>query len=319
MVNPKKTTPVEKVETTSDSQRYKGWDMSRIFWGLLLILVGLLVLLDNLGVVNIRYENLWQLWPLLIVIWGVSLLNIKGTWWSIVSAFLMIGSLGLLAWAAIGTTPLGEVKNSVQSQRAEKTSSTIERLDVSVEAGAGNIIIGSHESDIPVEAVLRSNFATLDVDSRNDGTTQKVDVSIEGRRMQWGGNFRNELDIQLARKLSVYLKVKTGASDLDADLSKVMLERLDIDLGANSSVVTLGNLVDLVDVNLSAGASSVTLRVPKDSGVSVRLDKGVSSQDLDGLQDKGDGLYETAGFNTASKKITIRGDIGVTSFSLERY
>lgn len=319
MAQPKKTKPVEKAETSSEPQRYKGWDMSRIFWGLLLILVGLLALLDNLGVVTVQYQNLWQLWPLLIVGWGVSLLNIKGTWWSVVSVLLMIGTLGFVAWAAIGTVPLREVESTEQSQRVEKASGTINRLDVSVEAGAGTIMIGPGASETPVEAVLRSNVATLNVDSSSDRTTQKVDISIEGNQMWWTGNMRNDLDIQLSRQLPVYLKVNTGASDLDADVSKVLLERLDIDLGANSSVVTLGSLVDLVDVKLSAGASSVTLRVPKDSGVSVKLDEGVSSQDLDDLEDKGNGSYETAGFNTASKKITIRGDLGASSFTLERY
>lgn len=319
MANSKKTAPVEEAEVVSNTERYKGWDMSRIFWGLLLVLAGFLLLLDNLNVVQVHYENLWAFWPLLIVGWGVSLLNIKGTWWSVVSVILLIGSLGLIAWAAIGTVPLQELEDGVQTQRIEKTSDTIERLDATVKAGAGKVIVSSRESDVPIEAVLRRNFATLAVDSRSDGTTQKVDVSVDGHRMWWGGGFRNDLDVQLARNLPVYLKIETGASDLDADLSQVMLERLNIDLGANSSVVTLGNLVDLVDVQLNSGASSVTLRVPKDSGVSVKLNKGVSSQNLDGLQDKGDGLYETVGFETASKKINIRGGIGATSFTLERY
>ncbi|NCU38304.1 hypothetical protein EOL96_04590 [Candidatus Saccharibacteria bacterium] len=319
MSNPKNTTPVEKEEATSNPQRYKGWDMSRIFWGLLLILVGLLLLLDNLNIVEVHYENLWQLWPLLIVGWGVSLLNIKGSWWSIVSAFLMIASLGLLAWAAIGAGPFQEGTYSSQSQRIEKINTTVEQLDVTVNAGAGNLVIGSHESSVPVEAVLRSDFATLDFDSSADGATQKVNVSIAGNRTWWVGSFRNELDVQLSKQLPVNLKVKTGASDLNADLSQLKLERLDIDLAASNSVVTLGDFVDMLDVKLSASASSVTLRVPKQSGVSVKLDKGVSSQDLDNLQDKGDGLYETDGFKVASKKITIRGNLGATSFTLERY
>ncbi|NCS83278.1 hypothetical protein GW746_02575, partial [Candidatus Saccharibacteria bacterium] len=310
MASAKKTASVEKDETTSNPKRYRGWDMSRIFWGLLLVLVGVLALLDNLNVVEVHYGNLWQLWPLLIVGWGVSLLNIKGTLWSIVSALLMLGSLGLVAWTATGMAPFQTGDNSVQTQRIEKTGSTVNRLDVTVEAGAGNITIGSHESEAPVEAVLDSDFATLDVDSRIDGNTQKVDVSMDGNRMWWSGHFRNDLDVTLAKQLPVFLNVKTGASDLNANLSKVMLERLDMNLGANSSDVTLGDLVDRVEVSVSAGASSITLRAPKDSGVSVKLDKGVSSQDLDGLQDKGSGFYETDGFDTASKKIIVRGDLG---------
>lgn len=319
MANPKKSTSAKKVDATPEPQRYKGWDMSRIFWGLLLVLVGVLVLLGNLGVVTVRYENLWQLWPLLIVGWGVSLLNIKGTWWGVVSALLMVGMLGLLTWAAIGSEPFRQAEITNQTQRVAKVGDNIERLDVSVEAGAGDIAIGPHESDNPVEAILRSGATSLDVDSQADGNVQKVDVSMEGARMWWTGSFRNELDVSVSKKLPLDLRVKSGATNLDADLSKVLLENFDIDLGASSGVVTIGSLRDIVDVKVRAGASSLTLRLPKDSGVSVQLDKGLSTKDLDGLQDKGNDRYETEGYSTATKKISIRGNIGATTFRLERY
>lgn len=319
MANSKKTTTVEEPEGTPEPEQRKGWNTSRVFWGLLLVLVGLLLLLDNFGVLEVQYESLWQLWPLLIVIWGVSLLNIKGTWWGIVSAILMLASFALLALTAVGTVPLNMEEDGLQSQQIERTSNAIERLDVNVETGAGKLFIDSRDSDVPVEAELRSDSMALNVDSRNDGSTQIVDVSTEGRRIWWFGNFRNDLDVQLTRQLPVDLRVKVGASDLDADVSEVMLERLVVDLGASSGVVKLGDRVDSMNVTVKAGASSLTIKVPKDSGVSVSLDKGVSSQALDGLQDKGNGLYETDGFESASKKITIQGDIGATSFTLERY
>lgn len=318
MANVKKAREVEETEEKTLTGRYKGWDMSRIFWGMLLVIIGLLILLDNLNIVEVHFDNLWAYWPLLIVGWGVSLLNIKGTWWSLVSALLLIGSLGLLAWAAVGMVPVRQVDDGVQSRQVD-TGDKIERLDVTVKAGAGNLRIDSRDSDVPVEAVLRSNFTTLKVGSRIDDGTQKVDVSAEGSRVWWIGSLRNDLDLHLTRQLPVYLSVDTGASDLDADLSGVKLERLDIDAGANSSLITLGDLVDLVEVQISAGASSLTFRVPQDSGVSVNLDKGLSSQDLAGLEDKGGGLYETVDYDSATKKIAIRGDIGVTSFTLERY
>lgn len=318
MASAKKTKVVEETGDEPIKARYKGWDLSRIFWGMLLVVVGLLILLDNLNIVEVHFDNLWAYWPLLIVGWGVSMLNIKGTWWSFVSAVLLIGSLGLLAWAAIGMVPTRQVDDGVQGRQVD-IGNKVERLDVTVRAGAGNIRVDSRDSDVPVEAVLRSNFTTLKVDSRVDDGTQKVDVSAEGSRVWWNGGLRNDLDLHLTRQLPVSLSVDTGASDLDADLSDVMLERLDIDVGANSSMVKLGDLVDLVEVQISAGASSLTLRVPQESGVSVDLDKGLSSQNVAGLEDRGDGLYETADYDSATKKIAIRGDIGVTSFTLERY
>lgn len=315
------TTTGKKAETTTPAQRYKGWDMSRVFWGLLLVLLGGLLLLSNFGLIELQLNNLWQLWPLLIVAWGVSLLNIKGTWWKLVSAILLIASLGLFVLVAIGAGPFAnnEQDSQMQSQQIEIDGSDVDRLNVSVKAGAGNVTIGSQESELPVEAVLQSDFATLDVDSQTEGSTQTVEVSVDGERSWWGGNFRNDLDVQLSRELPVALSVDTGASDFEADLSSVKLERLAIDLGASSGMVTLGDLVDRLDVNVKAGASSVTIRVPKDAGVRVTLEQGVSSQDLDNLQEKGEGLYETSEFEKATKQITIKADIGVASFELERY
>lgn len=316
-----KTATAEPVQVEESKRRYTGWDMSRIFWGLLLILVGVFVLLDNLNVIEVQYQNIWQLWPLLIVGWGVSLLNIKGTLWSILSAVLMLGIIGLLAWVAIDGGPFEQQqsRSDAQTQQVARESDAIKNVDVAVRAGAGKLKIDSQSNDTPVLAKLYSDFTELDVDSKVDGTTQRVDLTTSGSRMWWSGSFRNDLDITLTRNLPLNLNVRAGAADVDADVSQVVLERFDLDVGASSSVVTLGNRVDELDVRLNAGASSVTFRVPKDSGVRVELDKGISSQNLDGLTEVGEGRYETADYATAAKKISIRGDIGATSFELERY
>jgi predicted membrane protein len=47
--------------------------MRNLFWGMLLILIGLFILLDNLGYADFG-EILGNYWPLLLVLWGVSLL-----------------------------------------------------------------------------------------------------------------------------------------------------------------------------------------------------------------------------------------------------
>lgn len=309
-----------KDEPKNEPERYKGWDLSRVFWGLLLVLVGVLVLLDNFGVVEVYYQNVWQLWPLFIVGWGISLLNIQGSWWRPVSAALLIGSIGLIGWAALGAAPFDtENQTSSETQQVETVSDDIERLDVSVRAGAGNLVIDSRSSDVPVDAKLRGDSTELTIDSRADGTTQKVDVSTTGVRTWWIGDFQNDLDVQLSRNWPMQLEIKTGASDLEADLSELQLERLSLDAGANDSVVTLGDEVEMLDVALRAGASSLTLRVPEDSGVRVVLNKGLASQDLPGLNDKGDGRYETDNYETAENKISITGSLGAASFTLERY
>lgn len=43
-----------------------------IFWGLLFVSIGILILLKNLGFLYIDLSNIWKFWPLVIILWGVS-------------------------------------------------------------------------------------------------------------------------------------------------------------------------------------------------------------------------------------------------------
>lgn len=47
-----------------------------MFWGSLIIVIGLIILLKNLGIIT---AGVWSiLWPLLLIMFGVSLLTKKG-------------------------------------------------------------------------------------------------------------------------------------------------------------------------------------------------------------------------------------------------
>jgi len=41
---------------------------SKVFWGLVLILIGVLILLDNLGYLT---HDIIRFWPVLVIIWGI--------------------------------------------------------------------------------------------------------------------------------------------------------------------------------------------------------------------------------------------------------
>ncbi|PLW97069.1 MAG: hypothetical protein C0591_07675, partial [Marinilabiliales bacterium] len=45
-----------------------------IFWGIILMLIGVLFILQNLNVIDFEWVKLWRLWPVLLVLWGISIL-----------------------------------------------------------------------------------------------------------------------------------------------------------------------------------------------------------------------------------------------------
>ncbi|MEI7689592.1 MAG: DUF5668 domain-containing protein [Candidatus Saccharibacteria bacterium] len=85
--------------------RDKNWAVGRIFWGLLLVLVGGLLIADNFGWVNVNWSDLWRLWPLFIISAGLSVLSIRGIVWKIFSVIFAVAVLGVIGHVAVSGTP----------------------------------------------------------------------------------------------------------------------------------------------------------------------------------------------------------------------
>ena len=59
--------------------------------------------------------------------------------------------------------------------------------------------------------------------------------------------------------------------------------------------------------------------VPETSGCEVKLEGALNSKDFAGFKKVSSDLYRTANFDTASKKIFINIDSGVSSLNVDRY
>ena len=46
-------------------------------WAIALIIIGILALLDSLGAINL-WGSFWRLWPIVLIVWGISLLRKRG-------------------------------------------------------------------------------------------------------------------------------------------------------------------------------------------------------------------------------------------------
>ena len=46
-----------------------------IFWGLLFITLGLLILLGNLGLIHFNFYGIWKFWPVIFILWGISYMS----------------------------------------------------------------------------------------------------------------------------------------------------------------------------------------------------------------------------------------------------
>jgi hypothetical protein len=110
-----------------------------------------------------------------------------------------------------------------------------------------------------------------------------------------------------------------GAASMHMDLSNYMIRRINIDGGASSLELTLGDKAIETNVDIEAGASSVLLRVPKSSGCEISANTVLSSRSLEDFNKIKDHTYQTDNFDVSTNKIIINVDVAISSIEVIRY
>ena len=141
----------------------------------------------------------------------------------------------------------------------------------------------------------------------------------EGNVKLENGNLDNRVDIRLNEKPVWTVKVEMGAGQGDIDLSRYDVKRLDVKVGAADIDLKLGNRAAQSDVKISSGVASLTIRVPKDVGCRIEKDGALNLSQMDDLTKINDDLYQSSGYATAAKKITIKYEGGMSKLNVVRY
>lgn len=299
-----------------------------IFWGLLFITIGLLVLFNNFGMMNIYWSNVWKFWPVVIVLWGISFLTknviIKNV---IVASAAILLAVTIFASVKSATDVLSndiefvidgdDIEYDVTNY-SQPYDSTIQTATFNFDAGAGSFIM-ANTTDSLIDVVtegIKNNFSLthLSADSKSN-----IDLEMKNTRFSFGkGKMKNKVDISLNTNPVWDINFDIGAAKIDLDLTPYKTENITIDMGAASLKLKLGDKVDKTDLQIDAGASSIEIEIPESSGCEIRSEVSLSSKSFEGFKKISSDLYRTEGFDNAQKKIYIDLECGVSSIKVRR-
>lgn len=255
-----------------------------IFWGTVLIVVGILLYLQTQGIIRDVFRYFW---PLALILVGG---------WIILNVFWRPDSSAVETFSF----PLG----GAQSVRY-KFSHGAGQIEISGGAPAGQALVGSAATGMNKE-------------SRLDGDRLEVKVEAGPSFVPFVGPAEGVWRFQLTQEVPSTLIVEAGASSLNIDLRDVPATRLELKTGASSSNVTMpARGVSLLEVE--AGAASVNVRVPEATAARIRVKEGVSaiSVDTNRFPRLDSGLYQSAGFDTAADRAEIDIESGLGSVSVK--
>jgi hypothetical protein len=187
--------------------------------------------------------------------------------------------------------------------------------------GAGDLEL-SGGADKLLEADFNYNVAALKPEVKyTDGTLVVRQPEISGMPdLRDITDFRNEWKLRLNDKVPMDLKVDAGAGSGDLQLAGLPLTGLDITLGAGIYTVDLsGDWAGDLEVSIDTGASHLSLVLPKDVGVRIKVDPGANMIQTTGLTKDGD-IYTNAAYDVAevSMLIDLQAGIGQVNLDVEK-
>ncbi len=207
---------------------------------------------------------------------------------------------------------------ALQSESQSVELGDARSVRVEIELGAGDLQVTGHAEKL-MEADFTYNVAELKPE------IEYTDGTLVVRQPESGGlpalqgirDFRNEWCLRLNDAVPMDLSVDVGAGAGDLRLSGLSLTGLDITLGAGRSMIDLsGDWMSDLDVSIEAGAASVSVRLPNDIGVRVRVGDGRHTNAISGLT-RNDDVYTNAAYGVSDVTMQIDMQAGVGQINLE--
>lgn len=264
--------------------------MSRdnIFWGTILLLVGALFLANNLGYLAFDFRLLW---PLFIIALGV---------------YILVGR----AWGPPRT----------ENEHVSVPVDGAKEAYIKLEHGAGRLRL---EGAASKGELLSGDFAAMRYTTRKDGgkLTVKMRTAVEDSLFwifPWNWHRSNrEWKFSLNPDLPISMKIESGASDNRLDFSDTKLVDLDLDSGASSTNIILPKKAGHTKAEISGGAASFDITIPRGVAARIRVESGLGSLDIDEDRFSRSGkAYQSENYDTAANTLDLRVEVGVSSVTI---
>ncbi len=286
---------------------------------LVVIAIGVIVLLANLGVLSSEaLQRLGDLWPLLLVILGLQLIlnhtlpRQQATMAGLAAAaVIVIGAVAFAVWAPAGQLGTHHADSS-QSLGGES-------------AGTLEINYGTASMDLRTGGLGETMYqAHIDYPAGENPPTISFDQPSGTVALSQNGNFspfrlfgssQRHLTVTLNNRIPWTIRMSGGASNVHLDLRELQLSRLEISGGLSDATIQLGLPKGTDGIQISGGVSHLSLRLPSKAQWSLSTSGGVSDLKINGTGYSSGNEFQkqSGGYTGATDRFDVRLDGGVSN------
>jgi hypothetical protein len=335
---------------------------NKIIKGLTFLLIGTILLANTLEILDWSvWLNLFNLWPLLVISLGLSLI-FRGKSLSFIGPLIIfLGIIVGIGASYVGIDFEGEIVKEVKTlsreivievekvpetetaleteaipeiDTAPDTETTleteevlvtkvletkeyleIEKASIGLNLNVGKLTLGE-STPLLYECISQYRYKEFEPFEEFSRTEKEANILIYHSpviKRRISNNIKNDWLLKLNNKIIYDLSVKTGAIDIDCNLSDFKVEKLYIESGVSNINLVLPQYDSKIIID--TGVSSINITIPKNVGATVNIDSGIAIKDLDDFI-KRNGTYISHNYNESEFKTEIEIDSGVSHIDI---
>jgi hypothetical protein len=279
---------------------------------ILLVLLGVALLLSQLGIWQIPWGQLWRWWPLLLVIIGLDFILGRTRVGQVVFLVLMILVVVAVLAMAPGRWPIRTERLVSQSFSHPLEGAT--SAQIRLELGMGRLELGALEDsenlfEADVRYDERRGSLTSDVKRRGD----ELQVELRSEFREWGalpGETGDLWDVRLSPDVPLRLDIDGGINRSQLDLSQLTLTRLDLNMGVGDVELSLPEQ-GVYRARIDGGVGKLEIRAPEAGAVRIQVDGGLGSVDVAERFRRDGNTYLSEGYRSGEEAIEIDINAGI--------
>jgi hypothetical protein len=311
----------------------------RVFEGLTVVTVGLILLGNTLGVLPWSvWWTILALWPLLIVSLGVDILGraVGSTALRVLASVVVIA--GLVYGALVGTgqapAPAFATGAAGQAFSFSEPGAGISHGTARIGAGLATVRL-RRGKDITARGVTPFGQPSFAVTRSGTAVDVRIDSSNGRGTFVVPGNGRSFLGVTLPFNPWERVQVDAGVSQVAIDLTQLDIRDLEVNTGVSNTDITFAvpPPVPTMDTSsrpprtatISGGLSSYVLRVPRELGVELHVDNGLGSVNVPsgwtrvGESSLFSGVWRSEGYDSSASKLQLTVKAGLSSVDVRQY
>ena len=308
--------------------------------GILIIFVGVVALLAALNVFDFHWSIIFRLWPLMLIIFGITLLPLndyfKG---GLVLAALGLGCLlyhveaqryngnaitrfynNVKSWSfnSDDDEEEADIEEYAVDQHFSEPYSDIEHASIEIEFGAGDLRLTAPCAEL-AKVDAKSNFVKYSFRTEKSDESTAIFVTGKGHSKNVGKKNENDIDIALCTLPVWDFSLDMGAADAELDFTPYKVSSIEIDGGACDLDLKLGDSGCDTYLKINTGASDIDIEVPANVDCEINIDSAITGKDFKGFEKIERGLWRSTNYGQGNYKIIIDLNCAVSDISVDRY